>query len=282
MTVDPAAHDVMREQSGAYALGALTPEERTAFEGHLATCEACETEVGALLRVAVLLAHAVPQVEPPRGLRDRVLAYAGRPSRGPGGPESVIRGSPYQGSSRSTLWLSGLAVAASLAMAVAFGLYALQLRGRVDTLEARLEDALARAQAGESQVVQTRRVMGEAQSQLAVLTAPDMLRVELAGQSVAPSATARAFWSRSRGLVLAASNLPALPPGRTYQLWFIAGKTPTSAGIFDSDSTGAANILLTVDPNVPRPELLAVTIEPAGGMPQPTTAPFLIGSVQTL
>ena len=152
----------------------------------------------------------------------------------------------------------------------------------MDTLEARLQDALARAQASESRVVDVRRVMGEAQSQLAVLIAPDVLRVDLAGQPAAPAATGRAFWSRSRGLVLAASNLPALPAGRTYQLWFVGGPAPSSAGIFAPDTAGAANVLLAVDPNVPRPNALAVTIEPAGGLPAPTGAFYLVGNVQRL
>jgi hypothetical protein len=47
------------------------------------------------------------------------------------------------------------------------------------------------------------------------LTADDLVPVDLAGQPAAPRALARAFWSRSRGLVFAGSKLPPLPPGRT-------------------------------------------------------------------
>jgi anti-sigma-K factor RskA len=285
MISDPAAHEVMREQAAAYVLGASTAEERAAFEAHLATCRECEGEVRALLEVAAVLAQAVPQVEPPAALRARVLSQVsqvGATGLRAGQSESVIPVPPPREGLRSPLWLSGLAVAAALAVAVAFGIYALQLRGRVDTLEARLQDALARAQASESQMAATRRVMGEAQSQLAVLTAPDAVRVDLAGQAAAPSASARAFWSRSRGLVLAASNLPALPPGRTYQLWFVGANGPSSAGIFEPDTTGAANLLLTIDPNVPAPNVLAVTLEPAGGRPAPTGAMYLVGSVRSL
>ena len=194
---------------------ARRPDERAAFEAHLATCAECEGEVRALMEVARVLAQAAPQVEPPAALRARVLSQvsqAGATDLRAGKRESVVPMSAPGGASTSPLWLSGLAVAASLAMAVAFGLYAFQLRGRIDTLEARLQDALARAQASESQMAATRRVMGEAQSQLAVLTAPDAVRIDLAGQSAAPSASARAFWSRSRGLVLAASNLPRCHP----------------------------------------------------------------------
>ena len=56
---------------------------------------------------------------------------------------------------------------------------------------------------------------------MTVLTAPDLARVDLAGQPVAPDAQARAFWSRSRGLVFSASHLPHLAAGRTYQVWVV-------------------------------------------------------------
>ena len=69
--------------------------------------------------------------------------------------------------------------------------------------------------------------------------APDTARVDLAGQPAAPSASARAFWSRSRGLVFTASNLPALPEGRVYQLWVLTGQpAPISAGLLTPDRDG--------------------------------------------
>src|SRR4029077_14041694 len=108
------------------------------------------------------------------------------------------------------------------------------------------------------QIAEARRVSNQAQSQLAVLTAPDVTRVDLKGLQPAPAASARAFWSRSRGLVLAASNLPPPRAGRTYQLWFIAGRDLRSAGIFQADAPGGGNVLLAVDPNIPRPQVLAV------------------------
>jgi anti-sigma-K factor RskA len=270
--MEPLAHDDLREQAAAYALGALTAEERLAYEAHLATCAECQAEVRSLGDVTVALAQTVPQVEPSASLRARILAYPSKSgaSQPPSGEAS--------GRAPSAL-PSWLALAASLALAAALGLYALQLRGRVETLEARLQDALARAQASESQTAEVRRVSNEMQSQIAVLTAPDVTRVDLAGLAVAPSASARAFLSQSRGLVLSASNLPPLPAGRTYQLWFITGQTPRGAGTFQPDAAGSSSVLLPVDPGTPRPQVLAVTNEPAGGSLAPTAPLYLQGSV---
>ena len=123
-----------------------------------------------------------------------------------------------------------------------------------------------------------RRVAFEAQSQVAVLAAPDLARIDLAGQPVAPSATARAFWSRTRGLVFTASNLPAPPPGRAYQLWVLTAQpAPISAGMLSLDASGRVTARFDTPPDLPRPVAMAVTLEPEGGVPAPTGEKYLVG-----
>jgi hypothetical protein len=226
-----------------------------------------------------VLAQTVPQVEPPAALRARVLAYASRSGLPSESRAVELMTAPPVSSERATTLPSWLAVAASLVVAAGLGGYAYQLRGRVETLEARLQDALARAQTSEGQLANAVRVSNQAQTQIAVLTAPDVTRVDLAGQPVAPAASARAFFSLSRGVVLSASNLPPLQAGRTYQLWFIVNKVPVAGGLFQPDTAGSSNVLLPVDPNAPRPEALAVTSEPAGGSTAPTIPLYLVGNV---
>ena len=115
--------------------------------------------------------------------------------------------------------------------------------------------------------------------QLAVLAAPDLQRIDLAGQPTAPQASARAFWSRSRGLVFTASNLPTPPAGKTYQLWVLTKQpAPISAGLFkpDSQRTGCRGLRHAAQ-NLPQPIGMAVTIEPEGGVPAPTGDKYLVG-----
>ncbi len=59
--------------SGAYVLDAIEPDERAAFEAHLAECESCREEVDALRAAAATLGDPA---QPPPGLRSRVLALA--------------------------------------------------------------------------------------------------------------------------------------------------------------------------------------------------------------
>ena len=250
-------HDQLGDQAAAYVLGALTASERQAFEAHLAGCVVCATDVRSLAPAAAALAQLVPAVEPSAAVRARLLA-------------AVSRRSPFP--------MSWLAAAASVALAVALGGYAAQLRGRVTGLESRLREATLRADASERQVADARRAAFDAQSAVAVLAAPDMARIDLAGQPAAPNATARAFWSRSRGLVFTASNLPAPPPGRAYQLWVLTAQpAPISAGMLTLDADGRVNARFDTPPDLPRPVAMAVTLEPDGGVPAPTGDKYLVG-----
>ena len=105
------------------------------------------------------------------------------------------------------------------------------------------------------------------------------MRVELAGQPVAPRAFARAFWSRSRGLVFTASNLPPLASGRTYQLWIVNGQTPVGAGLLKPDADGIVHAVFTTPSDLAKAVAIAVTIEPDGGVPAPTGDKYLVGLV---
>jgi hypothetical protein len=48
--------------------------------------------------------------------------------------------------------------------------------------------------------------------------------------------------------------------------------------VFDTDTAGRATVEFDVDPAL-RFQVGAVTDEPAGGSPQPTTTPFLVGQL---
>jgi hypothetical protein len=231
------------------------------------------TEPGDDLDPALLqgLAQVVPQVDPPAALRPRVLTSVA------GTHEKTAAFIPAaRGASGLTAWL---ATAAAIAMAVGLGGYSLQLRGRIATLETDLRDANIRAAASERQVVDAQTAAAGAQTAIAVLSAPDVARVDLAGQQVAPSASARAFWSRSRGLVFTGTNLPQLPAGRTYQLWVVTAQAPLSAGLLKPDSQGGASGTFATPIDIPTPVAMAVTIEPEGGVPAPTGEKYLVGTM---
>jgi anti-sigma-K factor RskA len=254
----PHDHDRFADLTGAYALGALTGPEREAFEAHLATCAVCAADVRSLTPVAAALAAAAPEADPSPAVRARLMARIETP--------------------KPRVQSSWLAAAAAVLIAVALGGYASQLRGRVVSLEGALRDAVQRADASERLISAARRDAGELRRTVAVLVAPDLARIDLAGQPAAPSASARAFWSRSRGLVFTASNLPSLPAGRVYQLWVLTAQpAPISAGLFTPDAGGGVTTTFDTPPDLPAPAAMAVTLEPEGGVPAPTGDKYLVG-----
>jgi len=212
------------------------------------------------------LAQAVPQVDPPAELRARVLGSVARAG-------AATRVAPHP----VPWWI---ATAASLALAVGLTFYAAHLRTRVASLEGELRESRAQAEAAQLRVADIQRAVSGAQTAVGILTAPDVARVDLAGQQpVAPDASARAFWSRSRGMVFNASNLPRLPAGRTYQLWVVTPQAPISAGLLTPDPQGSVSEVFATPPDIPQPVAMAVTIEPEGGVPAPTGEKFLVGTL---
>jgi len=265
-------HEELRSRLGAFVLGALAPGEQAEVRAHLAVCDQCAAEVRTLRPVVDALALTVEPVEPPASVRQRILSATAAQ-----GATAAVK--PFTGTKSRSVppWL---AAAASLVLAAALGVYASQLRGRVQTLEQELREAILQVQAGERQTAQARLVATTAQRELSVLAAPDVAHVDLKGLTAASQASARALWSRSRGLLLTTSNLPALPPGQTYQLWVISGKMPPISDnwTFKSDASGSVMTMFATPATLPPPTAIAVSIEPEGGSTSPT-AVYLIGSL---
>ncbi len=73
--------------------------------------------------------------------------------------------------------------------------------------------------------------------------------------------------------VLTAEGLQPPSPGKTYQVWSVADATPVSIGFLEVSEQGQASSVLHV--HLRGGEIIAVTLEPSGGSPAPTTDPVL-------
>ncbi len=269
-------HDNLREDAGLYVLGALDPSAKALFEAHLDQCRDCRAETVDLMPVVTGLAAATPQVSPSPALRERILAIA-RGTIEPSGARP-LPAAARRTSSNTAMW-GWLAAAASFVACIALGAYAMQLQARVDSLNARLATAEQTLSAMRSEVVEARRTLGAAESNIQILLAPDLRRVPLQGQPPSQAAEGHAFYSPSTGLLFTASNLPPLPAGRSFQLWVVTARAPVSAGLLVPDPRGAVTTTLPPPPTSDAPVAFAVTIEPAGGVPAPTGEKVLVGLV---
>jgi hypothetical protein len=272
-------HEELRDALDAWALGALPDTDVAAVEAHLATCVSCQDEAAVRAAVVAGLASQVPSYEPSAVVRTQLLAAIAPTASGPG-PVSLQRPVSMSTVSRPRLSLAWLAAAASLVLAAYLGWDAIRLRNRIADLTSQLAQARALVAANEQRVAALQHAADRDASAMAILTAPDLAQINLAGQADAPDARARAFWSRSRGMVFSASALPPLPPGRIYQLWVVtADPAPLSAGLIEPDASGRADAVFATPPDIPNPVALAVTLEPAGGVPAPTGPKYLVGTV---
>ncbi|WP_134740427.1 anti-sigma factor [Nocardioides sp. 503] len=239
--------------SGAYAVDALDDIERAQFERHLAECEACRAEVRSLREATAMLAEAVQQ-EPPAGLRERVLAGIDtvRPlpplpaQVDPVAPAAVVpeplaaTGSDLPRRRRFSLLVAAAAVAAMVGVG---GVVAWQPWSD-DTSQGSLSAADR------------------------VLRAPDAESWEQRMDGGAKVTLTRS--EQLNRAVVTAEGMPALSDEQVYELWLQHDGEMVPAGVMSGES---GTLLLEGDPSTA--EAAGITIEPAGGSEEPTSAPIM-------
>ncbi len=266
---------------GAYVANALDLELGIVFAEHLVDCESCSREVREFGETLALLSavsaarppaslrgevrHAVtriridPPEEPPRhdpvgppdSVRDDVITAVHRIPAGRGDDDQASDAWPWKASSsaptsdpsqRATRWLS-LAVAASVIMVMLVGGWAVTQQRRLDQIERAQRAAQPAAELLRAADLQTRPI-----------TWPDRTRGSF-------------LVSRQLNQVLLTGAVPAVAPGRTYQLWAIRSKDALPGPTFQAGTVAIWDIDLT------GVRAVAITSEPEGGSthPDPTS-----------
>lgn len=252
--------------TGSYVLHALDPSELDEFEAHLAVCPTCSQEVVEFCETAAelsLLAGATP----PPALKGSVMsAIAGvrvlppdlpaeqEPAsvQVPAPTAEVATAAPVdelalRRQRRMTRLLS-LAVAAAMVVALSLGAWVVDL---------------TRQQ--QSQVAAT-----TAETEL--LSAKDVRSYPLTLQN-GTQATVVASKSLNRAM-FTSSNLPSPGAGRNWQLWTLAGPLTAPTRVTpDVTLGGGAAVKQFFRGDIAGSSALAISIEPEGGSPKPTTTP---------
>jgi len=234
--------------SGAYAVGAVEPDEAAAFEAHLAGCAGCRDEVRSLRETVARLAEATA-VAPPDEVKTRVFARLDavrRESAGPpadAGPPGVPAPRGVPGPRRPLSGRASWLVAAVLAAVAAFG--------GVTAWNERQDAEQARRLAS-------------------VLGAPSAQRITRAATG---GGDVELVVSGGTGAIVTA-GLPGLTDRTTYQLWIVRPSAVTSAGLGPAGPAAAGHWTRLVD-GVRRGDTVAVSVEPSGGSQQPTTVPIV-------
>lgn len=274
-------NDDIHGLSGAYAVDAVDGDERARFEEHLAVCSQCRAEVESLraatthlagmtdaappahLRAAVL--QAITSVRPLPPAVDAPAHQPGEPAHQPGEPADQPATAAPEASTPADprhpgpadletrraerarriggvgRWLLGAAAAVLLAVGVVWHPWQ---PSRPATFDA------------------TQRV----------LQAQDAQRYAKALDG------ARATIVRSASLrqaVIIADNMPAAPEGKDFQVWFQnADGAMVSAGLMPHEAKPTVSMVLNGDAS--KFVGAGITLEPAGGSPEPTSAPVVL------
>ena len=258
-------HDELESIAALEALGAATADESRAFSTHVADCADCRRARNEYEEAASLMARDLAPVVPPADVRSRILSAI---DRNEDRRDNVVDGSERFGISR---WWKAAAV---LFLAL-WGWRELSVRvtrERVNTSEAEV-----RRLNGENQLLSARN--DKLAAEMAALASQDTRTIALTGQQVSPSASAKVFLEpQQRRAVVFFYNLPANASDKSYQLWILRGDQPKpqSAGVFDVAANGAASISIENLPLATEIKGLAVTLEPKGGVAQPTNANFFV------
>jgi anti-sigma-K factor RskA len=264
-------HSIRHEELlPAYALGALDGEDLRELEAHLtAGCDECRRQLDLWQGDVEELAASVEPVAPSEETRRRIGRLAGV------GAQVV----PIRRPSRSPITKWALLAAAACLLLAAGSLWRQAKLGReLDRLGAE-RDRLAREVAGlDKQLGLARSEAQRLAESLSIIASPGSRSIQLAGLGPTPQASGHTFVSPERGeAVFYAFGLPAAEPGKTYQLWWIQDGKPVSAGTFGVDERGSGSLRVQRVAPAGQIQAWAVTVEPEGGVPQPTGAMVLKG-----
>ena len=303
----PMTHDEAFADLDALAFDLLDEAERTAIMKHIESCDECRAELDRRRAMVADLAFAAPlSNDTATGgrarIRERLMARAaaekppvhtapvqtgaipsrakrsnghGRPSAAPILLPTAV---PAPVQSRLQRQLPFLAAAASILFVATLGMLGIAIHDRdamKDALDTQKRASISAARAADSMSA----ALATRDSVIAGLTGRDVTMMTLTS-TAAQAPYARMFWDRARNRwTFIAHNMPELKAGRTYQLWLVTAKAKISAGTFEPKNGEAilqATYALT-DPLA----AIAVTEEPAGGVPQPTGAPVIAAAADT-
>jgi anti-sigma-K factor RskA len=236
-------HETIQGLIPAYALAATDPDESQAVEMHLPSCADCRVLLADYRRLGEDLLFAVPAMAAPAGLTERMqrrLAPAPREA------------APGPWWARPRLRPAVFALGAAVLLLAVTNFYWF---GRVKGLEQRAAGPAVTASWLADAAAIPLRADGSGAWAQGVVYAP----------------------KGAQPALLCVYGMPALPAGKTYQVWLIKDLRRDSGGLFQVSPDGFG--LLVLRPERPLSEYSAVgiTVEPAGGSPGPTS-PRVLGA----
>ncbi len=267
--------------SSEYALGALEGDELRKFEAYLKTASKQELEIlSELTSTASLIPLALERSTPSPAVKQSLMQKINLSSRAHEAVRQRTEILTQHAPARTRNWIPW-GIAASLAMVAVFSLFVIKLMGTIEKQNKQLVAVEQEKQELQTRLVSLRDELTRKNEQLKVLSAKQIHISIMDGLKVNPVGYGKIIWDpEKRSAILQVSNLPAVPSDKDYQLWVIKDKKPISVGVFAVNDT-MSNFFKIENLAVTNPKEIAafaVTLEPKGGMPQPTGDMYMMGA----
>ena len=249
-----------RDMLQDFAFGCLDDTEAGRVRAHLAGCPACRGQVEELEQTLGSLALALPPMEPPADLEQKLMTRVTSAADG-------MTLEPIAMTGRSQRHSTGRSTPRYTAEGRHAGDGA---RGWWRRSGSRVLGALA---AGGVLVLGAGNIIQWQQAATARRTAsvPGLSLIVLVGVDTGVGAYGTVVLDRQdNGGVLAVRGLRRLDPSQTYQLWLYKESEQRSGGTFAVSTDGYGNLLLEVPKDFEGFTSVGITIEPAGGSLMPS------------
>ena len=244
-----------------YVLDALTDEERELVESYLTEHPEARAQINDLQSGASALPYGISPVEPPRHVKESLMARVNADAEAQVRARSTVQASRSPAPRRS--WFENLFQVFSLGAAAIAIIWAIVLNAQVSRLQTEI-----------SGLHETLAKQGNTLEQILVnlpKSPSNVITVSLRGTNVEPSAHGQLIADpKEQSAVLIISGLPKLEANKTYQVWLISAGGPVSAGLLTVDENGQGVVVVTSDESISSFQSLGISIEPKGGSPQPT------------
>jgi anti-sigma-K factor RskA len=267
------AFHISEEDMIQYALGTLKDTHLSQYTAHISLCNECRSQLASIQVELAGFAAAQPMAELPTGARERFLHRLDTDTA----PDSKF----VQMRNKSRLYIMSKSfrrwfesplplgiLSAALAAVLAFVAY--DDLGHIHQIRQMMPE-MKRFERQSADFAELKEFLsGSNAQQISLHPTPALIKTP-EGHAIYSASTGR--------LVFTASNMPAPPPGKAYELWVIpaAGGAPIPAGVFTPDHQGSAAVVFPDIPSDVQAAAFGVTVENAEGASTPTMPIILSG-----
>ncbi|WP_069791701.1 anti-sigma factor domain-containing protein [Cyanobacterium sp. IPPAS B-1200] len=228
----------IKELLASYVLGDSTPEETAMVHDLLQSHPELQEEIDSLQKTLALYPLALPEVELPKALGDRILAQAQQENQV---NQTIVK--------NSSLPLKPFLSVIGATLIVVLGGYNYSLQRQIAQMDRELQEYQS-------------AILKESALPHALSRQENDNLVSLRGTESNPQSSGSLLLNiEADTIMITTQNLDPIEQNQVYRLWGIVDGKEVYCGEFRPDSQGNSLIELPLDPNMVNPSQIVITLE---------------------